>query len=169
MRQRVMIAMALITRPDLLIADEPTTALDVTVQAQILELIKKMQNDLGMAVILISHDLGVVSGFCDRVLVMYAGQIMESAATDDLFYRPLHPYNQALQKSRPALQSKGAELYTIRGLPPDLSKTIAGCPFAPRCEHANDGCSLNEPELQELEPRHHTSCVRVQKGDLKLK
>src|SRR6185312_10776980 len=99
MRQRVMIAMALITRPDLLIADEPTTALDVTVQAQILELIKKMQNDLGMAVILISHDLGVVSGFCDRVLVMYAGQIMESAATDDLFYRPLHPYNQALQKS----------------------------------------------------------------------
>src|SRR5262245_6503639 len=131
MRQRVMIAMALITRPDLLIADEPTTALDVTVQAQILELIKKMQSELGMAVIWISHDLGVVSGFCDRVLVMYAGQIMESAATDDLFYRPLHPYNQVLQKSRPALQSKGAELYSIVGLPPDLSKAMAGCPFAP--------------------------------------
>jgi len=168
MRQRVMIAMALITRPDLLIADEPTTALDVTVQAQILELIKKMQSELGMAVILISHDLGVVSGFCDRVLVMYAGQIMESAATDDLFYRPLHPYNQALQKSRPALQSKGAALYTIPGLPPDLSKTIAGCPFAPRCEHANDGCSRGETGLQEIEHRHYTSCVRIQKGDLKL-
>jgi oligopeptide transport system ATP-binding protein len=168
MRQRVMIAMALITRPDLLIADEPTTALDVTVQAQILELIKKMQNDLGMAVILISHDLGVVSGFCDRVLVMYAGQIVESAATDDLFYRPLHPYNQALQKSRPALQSKGAELYTIRGLPPDLSKTMVGCPFAPRCEHANDRCSLGDPRLQEVEPNHHTSCVRIQNGELKL-
>jgi len=163
-----MIAAALVLDPALLIADEPTTALDVTAQAQILELIKKMQNDLGMAVILISHDLGVVSGFCDRVLVMYAGQIMESAATDDLFYRPLHPYNQALQKSRPALQGKGTELYTIRGLPPDLSKTIAGCPFAPRCEHANDGCSHGEPELRELEPRHHTSCVRIQKGDLKL-
>jgi oligopeptide transport system ATP-binding protein len=168
MRQRVMIAMALITRPDLLIADEPTTALDVTVQAQILELIKKMQDELGMAVILISHDLGVVSGFCDRVLVMYAGQIMESAGTDDLFYRPLHPYNQALQKSRPALQTKGAELYTIRGLPPDLSKTIAGCPFAPRCEHANDECGRSETGLREIEPLHHTACVRVQKGNLKL-
>src|SRR6266498_93176 len=168
MRQRVMIAMALITRPDLLIADEPTSALDVTVQAQILELIKKMQNELGMAVILISHDLGVVSGFCDRVLVMYAGQIVESASTDDLFYRPLHPYNQALHKSRPALQNKGAELYTIPGLPPDLSKLGPGCPFAPRCDHANDGCSQGETGLQEIEPRHHTSCVRIQKGDLKL-
>ncbi len=168
MRQRVMIAMALITRPDLLIADEPTTALDVTVQAQILELIKKMQSELGMAVLLISHDLGVVSGFCDRVLVMYAGQIMESTATDALFYRPLHPYNQALQKSRPALQSKGAELYTIRGLPPDLSKPIAGCPFAPRCEHANEACERSETKLQEIEPRHSTACIRIQKGDLKI-
>jgi len=168
MRQRVMIAMALITRPDLLIADEPTTALDVTVQAQILELIKKMQTELGMAVILISHDLGVVSGFCDRVLVMYAGQIMEAAATDPLFYRPLHPYNQALQKSRPALQPKGAELYTIGGLPPDLSKLIPGCPFAPRCEHARDECSQTAMKLQEIEAGHQTSCLRVQLGDLKL-
>jgi|ERR1051326_1209535 oligopeptide transport system ATP-binding protein len=168
MRQRVMIAMALITRPDLLIADEPTTALDVTVQAQILDLIKKMQGELGMAVILISHDLGVVSGFCDRVLVMYAGQIMESAATNDLFYRPQHPYNQALQKSRPALQSKGAELYTIPGLPPDLSKLNQGCPFAPRCEHAQEECRRSDPTLQETEPGHHTACVRVRKGDLQL-
>ena len=168
MRQRVMIAMALITRPDLLIADEPTSALDVTVQAQILELIKKMQNELGMAVILISHDLGVVSGFCDRVLVMYAGQIMESASTDDLFYRPLHPYNQALQKSRPALQNKGAELYTIPGLPPDLSKLGPGCPFAPRCEHAKDECRQTETKLEEIEAGHQTSCLRVQTGDLNL-
>jgi len=168
MRQRVMIAMALITRPDLLIADEPTSALDVTVQAQILELIKKMQNELGMAVILISHDLGVVSGFCDRVLVMYAGQIMESASTDDLFYRPLHPYNQALHKSRPALQNKGAELYTIPGLPPDLSKLGPGCPFAPRCEHAKDECRQTETKLEEIEAGHQTSCLRVQTGDLNL-
>jgi len=168
MRQRVMIAMALITRPDLLIADEPTSALDVTVQAQILELIKKMQNELDMAVILISHDLGVVSGFCDRVLVMYAGQIMESAPTDDLFYRPLHPYNQALQKSRPALQNKGAELYTIPGLPPDLSKLGPGCPFAPRCEHAREECRRPGTLLQEMEPGHQTACLRVQTGDLSL-
>ncbi len=168
MRQRVMIAMALITRPDLLIADEPTSALDVTVQAQILELIKKMQNELGMAVILISHDLGVVSGFCDRVLVMYAGQIMESASTDDLFYRPLHPYNQALHKSRPTLQNKGAELYTIPGLPPDLSKLGPGCPFAPRCEHAKDECRQTETKLEEIEAGHQTSCLRVQTGDLNL-
>jgi len=168
MRQRVMIAMALITRPDLLIADEPTTALDVTVQAQILELIRKMQTELGMAVILISHDLGVVSGFCDRVLVMYAGQIVESAATDHLFYRPLHPYNQALQKARPALQTKGEDLYTIAGLPPDLSKSIPGCPFAPRCEHAQEKCRQAEMKLQEIEAGHQTSCLRVQHGDLQL-
>lgn len=168
MRQRVMIAMALITRPDLLIADEPTTALDVTVQAQILELIKKMQSELGMAVILISHDLGVVSGFCDRVLVMYAGRVMESAATDDLFYHPLHPYSQALQKSRPALQGKGADLYTIPGLPPDPSRPVPGCPFAPRCEHAHEACRLAENGLQEIQTGHQTACLRVQKGDLRL-
>jgi oligopeptide transport system ATP-binding protein len=168
MRQRVMIAMALITRPDLLIADEPTTALDVTVQAQILELIKKRQNELGMAVILVSHDLGVVSGFCDRVLVMYAGQLMESSPTDALFYRPLHPYNQALQKSRPALQAKGSELFTIAGMPPDLSKPIIGCAFAPRCEFAKEECRQTGIRLSELEPDHQTACLRVQRGELKL-
>jgi oligopeptide transport system ATP-binding protein len=168
MRQRVMIAMALITKPDLLIADEPTTALDVTVQAQILELMKKMQNELGMAVILISHDLGVVSGFCDRVQVMYAGRIVESSVTDDLFYHPLHPYTKALQKARPSLQAKGAELYTIPGLPPDLSNPIAGCAFAPRCEHAQDECRTNEIKLTEFEPKHDTSCLRVQRQKLQL-
>ncbi|MEO5961590.1 MAG: ABC transporter ATP-binding protein, partial [Opitutaceae bacterium] len=136
MRQRVMIAMALITKPELLIADEPTTALDVTIQAQILELIKKLQKEFGMAVIFITHDLGVVSGLCDRVQVMYAGRIVETADTRTLFYAPRHPYTRALQRSIPALQPKGSELYTIRGMPPDLSKPLPGCPFAPRCEFA---------------------------------
>ncbi len=127
MRQRVMIAMALITKPDILIADEPTTALDVTVQAQILELLRKLQRDLGMAVIFVTHDLAVVSGLCDRVQVMYAGRIVETADVRTLFKSPRHPYTKALQHSIPSLQPKGRELYTIPGMPPDLSK-----PNAPR-------------------------------------
>ncbi len=122
MRQRVMIAMALITRPDILIADEPTTALDVTVQAQILALLKKLQRESGMAVLFITHDLAVVSGFCDRVQVMYAGQIVETADTKTLFRSPQHPYTKALQRCIPALQPKGRALYAIPGMPPDLSK-----------------------------------------------
>jgi len=168
MRQRVMIAMALITRPELLIADEPTTALDVTVQAQILELIKKMQRELGTAVIFISHDLGVVAGFCQRVLVMYAGRVVESAPTDPLFYHPKHPYNRALQKSIPALQPKGADLYTIAGMPPDLSKPIDGCAFAPRCEFAEDAYRTEEMALSQMEPDHTSACLRVQKGEVTL-
>ena len=168
MRQRVMIAMALITKPDLLIADEPTTALDVTVQAQILELIKKMQRDLGTAVIFISHDLGTVAGFCDRVMVMYAGKVVETAKTDEIFYRPRHPYTRALQKSRPALQSKGAELYTIPGMPPDVSKPIQGCAFKTRCEFALESCKQAPMNLVETEPRHGTACPRVSGGELKL-
>src|ERR1043165_6778441 len=148
MRQRVMIAMALITKPELLIADEPTTALDVTVQAQILELIKKMQQELGTAVIYISHDLGVVSGLCDRVQVMYAGRIVETTDVRTLFYQPRHPYTRALQKSIPALQGKGAELYTIRGLPPDVSKPLPACPFAPRCEFVAEKCRVGPVELK---------------------
>ncbi|MBI3850904.1 MAG: ABC transporter ATP-binding protein [Verrucomicrobia bacterium] len=168
MRQRVMIAMALITKPDLLIADEPTTALDVTVQAQILELIKKMQHELGMAVILISHDLGVVAGVCDRLMVMYAGKVVESAPTTEVFYRPKHPYTRALQRSRPSLQTKGAELYTIPGMPPDLSKPITGCAFAPRCDHAVESCGRLETRLQSISPGHDSSCLRVQRGELQL-
>jgi oligopeptide transport system ATP-binding protein len=168
MRQRVMIAMALITKPDLLIADEPTTALDVTVQAQILELIKKMQQELGTAVIFISHDLGTVAGFCDRVMVMYAGKAMEAAKTDDIFYHPRHPYTRALQKSRPALQAKGAELYTIPGMPPDVSRPIEGCPFKTRCEFAVDSCRQAPMTLVEMEPGHGTACTRVSGGELKL-
>jgi len=166
MRQRVMIAMALITKPELLIADEPTTALDVTVQAQILELIKKMQRELGMAVIFITHDLGVVSGLCDRVQVMYAGRIVETADTRTLFHSPRHPYTRALQRSIPSLQPKGTELYTISGMPPDLSKPLPGCSFAARCEHATDSCRANTPALANLAPTHAQACLRVQSGEL---
>ena len=166
MRQRVMIAMALITKPELLIADEPTTALDVTVQAQILELIKKMQRELGMAVIFITHDLGVVSGLCDRVQVMYAGRIVESADTRTLFHSPRHPYTRALQRSIPSLQPKGTELYTIAGMPPDLSKPLPGCSFSARCEHATDRCRTTTPALAPLSPTHAQACLRVQSGEL---
>src|SRR3954468_5274731 len=166
MRQRVMIATALITKPELLIADEPTTALDVTVQAQILELIKKMQREIGMAVVFITHDLGVVSGLCDRVQVMYAGRIVETADTRTLFYSPRHPYTRALQRSIPALQGKGAELYTIRGMPPDLSKPLPGCPFAPRCEFALEKCVANPVQLLEVLPGHAHACLRAQQGEI---
>ena len=166
MRQRVMIAMALITKPEVLIADEPTTALDVTVQAQILELIKKMQRELGMAVVFITHDLGVVSGLCDHVQVMYAGRIVETADTRTLFHAPRHPYTRALQRSIPALQSKGAELYTIPGLPPDVSKTIPGCAFAPRCEFASARCTGGIPELTAVSTTHSHACLRVQAGEI---
>lgn len=166
MRQRVMIAMALITRPELLIADEPTTALDVTVQAQIIELIKSMQRELGMAVIFITHDLGVVSGLCDRVQVMYAGRIAESANTRALFFEPEHPYTRALQRSIPALQPKGAALYTIPGMPPDLSKLRPGCPFAARCEAATPTCREVTPALQESSPGHAHACPRAHAGEI---
>jgi oligopeptide transport system ATP-binding protein len=161
-----MIAMALITKPELLIADEPTTALDVTVQAQILELIKKMQRELGMAVIFITHDLGVVSGLCDRVQVMYAGRIVETADTRSLFYEPKHPYTRALQRSIPAMQPKGAELFTIPGMPPDVSKPLPGCAFAPRCEFAVEKCTKITPPLAPWKPGHQHACLRVQAGEI---
>jgi len=166
MRQRVMIAMALITKPELLIADEPTTALDVTVQAQILELIKKMQRELGMAVIFITHDLGVISGLCDRVQVMYAGRVVETGDTRTIFYQPKHPYTRALQKSIPSLQPKGTELYTIAGMPPDLSKPLPGCAFAPRCEFASDRCRTETPVLSTQNASHPHACLRVHSNEL---
>jgi oligopeptide transport system ATP-binding protein len=169
MRQRVMIAMALIARPELLIADEPTTALDVTVQAQILDLIKQLQAERGMAVIFITHDLGVVAGLCDRVQVMYAGRIVETAQTSDVYYRPKHPYNEALQRSIPALQPKGSALFTIPGLPPDLSKPIVGCPFTPRCSYAVERCGQQTPDLIEVAPGHRSACLRVQDGEIQLR
>ncbi len=167
MRQRVMIAMALITRPELLIADEPTTALDVTVQAQILELIKQMQRELGMAVLLITHDMGVVAGTCERVLVMYAGRIVESAPATELFARPRHPYTEALLQSLPAANTTpGQPLRTIPGLPPDLTQNFAGCPFAPRCSYVQDYCRSTPVSLKPLTPAHASACLRVQRGEI---
>ncbi len=156
MRQRVMIAMALITRPEILIADEPTTALDVTVQKQVMDLIRARQKELGTAVVLITHDLAVVSGFCDRVHVMYAGRFVESASSKELFTKPLHAYTKALQASIPAMQKKGEPLFTIPGAPPDLSTEIRGCAFAPRTEnHDPAKCPPDRrPEYKEIAPGH---------------
>ena len=142
MRQRVMIAMALVTEPDLLIADEPTTALDVTIQAQVLDILRERQKRLGTAIILITHDLGVVAGNCARVNVMYAGRDVESGTTDQVFYNPQHPYTRSLQKAIPSLQTKGDELFTVPGMPPDLSRPIRGCSFYPRCPYPK----LKEPD-----------------------
>jgi oligopeptide transport system ATP-binding protein len=167
MRQRVMIAMALITRPALLLADEPTTALDVTVQAQILALIKKLQQDIGTAVLLITHDMGIVAGTCDRVLVMYAGRVVESASTRDLFRAPKHPYTKALLESLPAASDKGQTLRSIPGMPPDLTALPDACAFAPRCNYAAEICLQSRPPLIEIAPRHATACRRIQEGQIK--
>ncbi len=171
MRQRVMIAMALITKPDLLIADEPTTALDVTVQKQVLDLIKDMQRDLGTAVIFITHDLGVVSETCDEVNVMYAGRFVESTTTKDLFSNPLHAYTRALEASIPAMHSKGEDLHTIPGLPPDLTKPLHGCSFKPRNLLGDASLCLTDqqPELVETTPGHWVQdcpgCRAVRKSE----
>lgn len=156
MRQRVMIAMALVTRPEILIADEPTTALDVTIQRQVLDLIKARQRELGTAVIFITHDLAVVSEVCDDVNVMYAGRFVERAPVRALFETPRHAYTRALQRSIPAMQEKGRELYTIPGLPPNLAREIPGCAFAPRCA-TNEGSpahAAKRPELVEVGAAH---------------
>ena len=139
----------------------------MTVQAQILELIKKLQREFGMAVIFITHDLGVVSGLCDRVQVMYAGRIVERAGTAALFRTPRHPYTRALQRSIPSLQAKGTTLFTIPGLPPDLSQPVAGCAFAPRCEFAVDSCRTQSPALSITgDNAHEHACLRAQKGEI---
>jgi oligopeptide transport system ATP-binding protein len=156
MRQRVMIAMALITRPELLICDEPTTALDVTVQKQVLDLIRSRQESLGTAVIFITHDLAVVSEMCDHINVMYAGRIVESAPNHELFTRPLHAYTRSLLKSIPAIHAKGEPLYTIPGLPPDLSHPPTGCSFQSRNRLDDSGLCLTDrpPVLEEIHPGH---------------
>ena len=156
MRQRVMIAMALITKPEILIADEPTTALDVTVQKQILDLIKTRQRELGTAVIFITHDLAVISEVCDEINVMYAGRIVERASSQELFRNPLHAYTRSLLKSIPATHAKGEVLYTIPGLPPDVSRPIDGCAFRPRNGIGNsDLCPTDSrPTLEEIESGH---------------
>lgn len=156
MRQRVMIAMALITRPEILIADEPTTALDVTVQKQVLDLIRKLQPDMGTSVILITHDLGVVRQYADRINVMYAGRIVESAPARELLEHPRHAYTRALMKSIPGLHAKGSPLYTIPGLPPNMMQEPCGCSFRPRNTLGKPELCLTdrEPELVELSPEH---------------
>jgi oligopeptide transport system ATP-binding protein len=158
MRQRVMIAMALSCEPELLIADEPTTALDVTIQAQILELIKKLKQETGTSVILITHDLGVVAGMTDHVIVMYAGKIFEQAKTKELFARPGNPYTKGLLRSVPDPTAEQGNLYQIPGLPPDVAHLKPGCPFAERCERAEDICRREFPPFVELTPDHHSLC-----------
>lgn len=159
MRQRVMIAMALSCGPELLIADEPTTALDVTIQAQILELITDLKARLGTSVILVTHDLGVVAGMTDRIIVMYAGKVFEKAPTKDLFARPANPYTKGLLKSVPdPAHEQGKELYQIPGLPPDVGNLPPGCPFAPRCERAEDVCRTEFPPFVEISKDHHSLC-----------
>ena len=158
MRQRVMIAMALACQPKLIIADEPTTALDVTVQAQILALLKDLTHATGAALILITHDLGVVARYADRVAVMYAGRIVESASAMDLYAEPRHPYTQGLMSSIPSLDGiAGAELTTIDGQPPDLANLPVGCAFAPRCKYARQACNTT-PQLTPLTDHHHWAC-----------
>jgi len=159
MRQRVMIAMALSCKPELLIADEPTTALDVTIQAQILELIKTLKRETGTSVIMITHDLGVVAGMTDRILVMYAGRVVESAPTGELFERPSNPYTAGLLRSVPdPTDDSHAPLYQIPGLPPDVARLPPGCPFAPRCARAEAICREQFPPFVQLAPQHHSLC-----------
>jgi oligopeptide transport system ATP-binding protein len=163
MRQRVMIAMALLCQPEVLFADEPTTALDVTIQAQILELITELRRSSGTAVVLITHDLGVVAGSTDRVAVMYAGRIVETGPTAEVFARPRHPYTRGLLASTPRIDTPpGSRLDAIPGLPPDLGHLPAGCPFHPRCSLASDRCRIEHPPLTNLSATHAASCWNME-------
>jgi oligopeptide transport system ATP-binding protein len=169
MRQRAMIAMALACNPALLIADEPTTALDVTIQAQIVELVKRLRDQFGMALIWITHDLGVVAGLADRMIVMYAGFIVEEALVDELYGNPRHPYTTSLLRSLPRLDgSPGETLETIEGLPPDLIALPKGCPFAARCDYTKDKCRTENPPLEEIAHGHKMACwVDIDTGELR--
>ena len=158
MRQRVMIAMALACEPDILIADEPTTALDVTIQAQILELMKDLQEKLGMAIIMITHDLGVVAQLCDEVIVMYAGSICEQGTAEEIFYNPKHEYTKGLMRSIPTADTAGTKLQPISGTPIDLLNMPAGCPFAPRCDNAMKICIRQACERMEINAEHQAAC-----------
>ncbi len=165
MRQRVMIAMALACEPDILIADEPTTALDVTIQAQILSLMKDLQKELGMAIIMITHDLGVVAQMCDEVIVMYAGSICEQGTADEIFYNPCHEYTKGLLRSIPTTETAGTRLQPITGTPIDLLKMPAGCPFAPRCNEAMKICLREKAERIQINDDHMATCwMNIKKG-----
>ncbi|MDT6986744.1 ABC transporter ATP-binding protein [Streptomyces lusitanus] len=158
MRQRIMIAMAIALEPALIIADEPTTALDVTVQAQVMELLAELQREYRMGLILITHDLGVVADVADRIAVMYAGRIVESAPVHDIYKAPAHPYTRGLLDSIPRLDHKGRELYAIKGLPPNLTRIPPGCPFHPRCPLARDVCTTDDPPLYEVSGTRGSAC-----------
>ncbi len=158
MRQRVMIAMALACEPDILIADEPTTALDVTIQAQILELMQKLQKEMGMAIIMITHDLGVVAQMCDEVIVMYAGSACEQGTADEIFYNPRHEYTKGLMRSIPTLDNEGEKLHPITGTPIDLLNMPKGCPFAPRCDAAMKICLRQRCDRMTINDDHVASC-----------
>ena len=158
MRQRVMIAMALACEPDILIADEPTTALDVTIQAQILELMQKLQKEMGMAIIMITHDLGVVAQMCDEVIVMYAGSICEQGTADEVFYNPKHEYTKGLMRSIPTVDSDGSRLEPISGTPIDLLNMPQGCPFAPRCDAAMKICMRERCQRMQINDFHQAAC-----------
>ena len=167
MRQRVMIAIALACEPKLLIADEPTTALDVTIQAQILELMMELKEKLGMAIIMITHDLGVVASMCERIAVMYAGRIVEYGTTDDIFYHPKHQYTKGLIRSIPRLDTKEHErLVPIEGTPVDMLNPPKGCPFAPRCDAAMKICLREMPPVTEFDEVHYTQCWLNQKEEM---
>ena len=165
MQQRVMIAIALACNPKLLIADEPTTALDVTIQGQILKLMRDLKKEFGSSILLITHNLGVVAEMCDRVGVMYAGSMAEIASARTIFKSPLHPYTMGLMKAVPSVQMDAAKLYTIRGSVPNLVYPPSGCRFHPRCDHAKKYCEENKPELIEVEPGHRVSCHMVAKAE----
>jgi peptide/nickel transport system ATP-binding protein len=162
MRQRVMIALALACNPEVLIADEPTTALDVTIQAQILDLIRRLQKELGMGVVMITHDLGVVAESCDRVVVMYAGKKVEEADVIDLFDRPLHPYTRALMASMPSMNTASTRLAEIPGLVPAAHELGRGCAFAARCGHARERCRNETPQLTQQGGDHVVACFAVE-------
>ena len=165
MRQRVMIAMALACEPDILIADEPTTALDVTIQAQILELMKSLQEELGMAIIMITHDLGVVAQMCDEVIVMYAGSICEQGTADEIFYNPCHEYTKGLMRSIPTANTAGKKLQPIEGTPIDLLNMPEGCAFAPRCNAAMKICINEKCQRMQINDMHQAACwMNVKKG-----
>ncbi|TLN18726.1 ABC transporter ATP-binding protein, partial [bacterium] len=159
MRQRVMIAMSLTCNPQILIADEPTTALDVTIQAQIVELVKRLREELGMAIIWITHDLGIIAGMAHRVAVMYGGFIIEEAPVKDLYGAPMHPYTLGLMGSLPRVDANRHErLVSIEGLPPVLYQTPSSCPFAPRCKYRVEHCLKENPPLATIAPNHHVAC-----------
>ena len=158
MRQRVMIAMALACDPEILIADEPTTALDVTIQAQIIEIVRELREKLGTAVIWITHDLGVIAGLADRVLVMYGGQIVEESPVQPLYAKPMHPYTEGLLGSLPRLDQKGRELVNIKGTPPNLYEFATSCPFSPRCPYVMDKCREENPPLIDIGNGRKTAC-----------